>query len=330
MKLKLLDYICCPQCKDRFLLNKKEVDNEEVISGELLCKKCNRSYSIINGIPRIISRDLLEKEVKTGSSFGYKWKIFPEFEKIKFSEFESYIGNHLDKEFFKDKIILDAGCGMGNFSSVAASFGAKDVIGVDLSTSVEAANRYTNEYKNLHFIQADINELPFKNDFDFIFSIGVLHHLPDCNSGFLGLVNKHLKTDGSIFVWFYGKEGNWIFRTFFDPIRENITSRLPEKLNAFLSGIITIPVFLAMKLIYVPLNKIMKGSFLPMNEYVMYFTKFGYRRIWENIMDKMIPPYHHYYSEQDMHELLENKAGLKDVEISFRNGNSWRGLGKKN
>ena len=46
-------------------------------------------------------------------------------------------------------------------------------------------------------------------------------------------------------------------------------------------------------------------------------------------MDKMIPPYHHYYSEEDMHELLEKKAGLENVEISFRNGNSWRGLGKK-
>merc|ERR1712015_122327 len=46
-----------------------------------------------------------------------------------------------NKHLFKDKIVLDVGCGTGILSMFAAKAGAKQVIGVDMSGIVEQAKK---------------------------------------------------------------------------------------------------------------------------------------------------------------------------------------------
>ncbi|AQZ16067.1 HMT1 (YBR034C) [Zygosaccharomyces parabailii] len=46
-----------------------------------------------------------------------------------------------NKDFFKDKIVLDVGCGTGILSMFAAKHGAKHVIGVDMSSIIEMAKK---------------------------------------------------------------------------------------------------------------------------------------------------------------------------------------------
>ena len=46
-----------------------------------------------------------------------------------------------NKHLFKDKIVLDVGCGTGILSMFAAKAGAKQVIGVDCSGIVEQAKQ---------------------------------------------------------------------------------------------------------------------------------------------------------------------------------------------
>lgn len=46
-----------------------------------------------------------------------------------------------NKDFFKDKIVLDVGCGTGILSMFAAQAGAKHVIGVDMSSIIEMAQK---------------------------------------------------------------------------------------------------------------------------------------------------------------------------------------------
>ena len=328
MKQKLLNYIVCPKCFHEFQLNILKLEDDEIISGELLCKNCAESYPIIEGIPRIFSKEIKKKEAKTSKSFGHQWLLFPEFEKSKEYEFESYTQPHMNKHFYKGKIILDAGCGMGHSASVVASYGAKEVIAVDFSNGIHVAYERFKDINNIHFIQCDIHELPFKNIFDLIYSIGVLHHLPDPSKGFLRLVNKHLKGNGYIFVWLYAKEGNWIYITFFDSIRKNITSKLPIKINVIGSAVLSAFLWVITNAIYKPLNRVKLNKILPMNNYFIFFADLGFRRLWVNVLDKMIPPYQFYYSKENIENLFK-KGNLKNVEISFRNGNSWRGFGKK-
>ena len=99
----------------------------------------------------------------------------------------------IEPAFFKDKLVLDAGCGIGRHAFFAAAYGAKEVIGIDLSDAVDTAFENVGHLPNAHIVQADIYDPPFRRataggDFDFIYSIGVLHHLPDPESGLRSLV----------------------------------------------------------------------------------------------------------------------------------------------
>ena len=50
-----------------------------------------------------------------------------------------------NKEIFKDRVVLDVGCGTGILSMFAAKAGAKRVIGVDYSDMIEHARRNVEE-----------------------------------------------------------------------------------------------------------------------------------------------------------------------------------------
>merc|ERR1712114_85302 len=57
-----------------------------------------------------------------------------------------------NKHLFKDRVVLDVGCGTGILSMFAAKAGAKMVIGVDCSTIVEQAKEIVKENKMDHVI----------------------------------------------------------------------------------------------------------------------------------------------------------------------------------
>ncbi|RLF27613.1 MAG: Trm112 family protein [Thermoplasmata archaeon] len=56
MKRELLDIICCPTCKEDLKLVIKKEENNEIIEGTLICKKCNSSYTIEDGIPNLLPK----------------------------------------------------------------------------------------------------------------------------------------------------------------------------------------------------------------------------------------------------------------------------------
>jgi SAM-dependent methyltransferase len=78
-------------------------------------------------------------------------------------------------------------------------------VGVDLSYAIESAHKNIGSRPNVHLAQADLFHLPFpQKAFDCIFSIGVLHHTPDCRNAVLGLI-PFLKDGGTLAVWVYPK-----------------------------------------------------------------------------------------------------------------------------
>jgi len=119
----------------------------------------------------------------------------------------------LSVDEIKGKRVLDAGCGAGRFTQVAAMMGAKEVIGVDLSDSIFAASENTKKFNNVKIMRGDINNLPFEDEsFDVIFSIGVLHHTPNTKQAFDSLY-RLLKPGGIMAIWVYSNEG-WKARAF--------------------------------------------------------------------------------------------------------------------
>jgi uncharacterized protein YbaR (Trm112 family) len=54
MKPDLIEILCCPACKTELDLNITKEENNDIIEGKLICKKCNFEYPIQDGIPNLL------------------------------------------------------------------------------------------------------------------------------------------------------------------------------------------------------------------------------------------------------------------------------------
>jgi len=177
MKEALLTPLACPQCRGQLTLKEEVFCGQEIVSGILSCNGCRRTYPIVRGIPRFVSTD------NYASSFSFEWNRFrtTQLDSVNHrgeseSRFQASLDFPLDR--LRGMLVLDAGCGMGRFAEVALKYEAK-VIGMDLSSAVEAASENLGTHLDAYFIQADLFAPPFREGtFDLVYSLGVLHHTP--------------------------------------------------------------------------------------------------------------------------------------------------------
>ncbi len=210
MKKNLYKLLCDPATgEDLELIIEKNI-GDEVLKGKLVSP--SNEYEIINSIPRFVNKE------NYSNNFGWQWNKWAsvQFEHSNINKpmegYTSKMFNQItewDKENLSEKIVLDMGCGSGRFTDVVLSNGGY-VIAVDNSSAIDAAkdNLKENLDKAL-FIQADILNLPIKdNVVDLSFSIGVLHHTPDPLKG-INESYRTLKKNGEFALSVYSKNTNY-------------------------------------------------------------------------------------------------------------------------
>jgi SAM-dependent methyltransferase len=330
VKAKLLDYLICPECQGELRLHAAEQDGIEIMSGELECVNCERAFPVVGGIPRFADLSEIDAEKQaTAVKFGWSWQEFSHEDEKYDEEFLGWIAP-VRPEFFEGKVVLEGGCGKGRHTSRVAGWGARDIVAVDLSDAVEVAFASTRGIENAHIIQADIYHLPLRRVFDYAFSIGVLHHLPDPRGGFRSLVSK-VKPGGHVSAWVYGAENNqWIIRLV-NPLREHVTSRMPSRMLFHLAKAPTLIMYLASKLLYGPLNRSERGRTIARhlfyNEYMEFVSGFDWREHHCIVFDHLVAPTAFYISGPEFEEWWRD-VHASDVVIGWRNKNSWRGFGR--
>ena len=225
MKSELLNLLICPHCHCDLVLRagKTDANNGEIREGTLqCCGSVDHVFPIVEYVPRFVSSEYYAE------SFGFEWNLFSstqlDYEPDSTERWQIYhlreirpgeqsrvtftLKTGLCEDDLRGKLVLDAGCGMGRFLDVCSRMGA-EVVGIDLSTAVLAAQRNTGCRPNVSIIQADLFNLPFRQEsFDIIYSIGVLHHTPDTKQAFLSLL-PYLKRQGRISIWVYAKRPRW-------------------------------------------------------------------------------------------------------------------------
>lgn len=325
MKESLLKYLACPDCGGGIELAEEVIEREgaEAMTGRLVCKACGRSFPIVAGVPRFtdLAEDAAQRE--TAENFGAQWLEFDHVEAHHSRQFLDWIAP-VTPDFFKGKVVLEGGCGKGRHTRLVGEWGAAEVIGIDLSVAVEAAFRNTRDLANVHIIQADIYRLPLKRNFDYAFSVGVLHHLPDPRGGFLSLAGR-VKPGGAISAWVYGRENNGWIVNFVNPVRARITSKLPPRVLYYLSLVPAAVLYLALKLVYAPLKDTALSGKLFYPDYLNYISSFPFREIHNIVHDHLTAPVAFYINRADFAEWFE-AAGIKAPRIEWHNRNSWRGF----
>jgi SAM-dependent methyltransferase len=305
-------------------------EGTEIIQGQLGCEGCKQVFPVIRGVPRFAAAEQLEPDkAATAENFGWQWQHFTHSDSLYADQFLGWIAP-VRPEFFEGKIVLEGGCGKGRHTSLAASWGAREVIGVDLSAAVETAFAATRDLENVHIVQADIYRLPFARMFDYAFSVGVLHHLPDPRAGFKSLASK-VRDGGHVSAWVYGAENNeWITRGI-NPLREKFSSRLDRRALLHLSKLPTAFMYLATKLVYGPLNRSESGAAIARhlfyNDYLSAISKFGWREQHTIVFDHLVAPTSHYIRREEFEEWWRD-VNATEVAISWHNKNSWKGFGR--
>ena len=324
MRKRLLDYLACPACEHDLTLRAEAVDGDHIMTGTLTCIGCSQEYRIERGVPRM-AYDVDQLEEKTAEAFGYEWTVYNELAERYRKQFLDWI-RPVDASFFQGKAVLEGGCGKGRHTALAAQFGARDVVAIDLGVAVEAAFANTRDMPNAHIVQGDLKRPPFKRVFDYAFSVGVLHHLPEPEEGFRSLVSR-VRPGGNVSAWVYGREGNgWIVHVV-SPVRERITSKMPHGILDALSALLTVPLFIATRLVYGPAKGRLLGMNLPYGQYLSYIAPFPFREQRSIVFDHLVAPVAYYISRDEFATWFQ-RAGMDDVRIEHHNGNSWRGFAR--
>jgi len=306
----------------------------------LICFACSEEFPIINGIPRVLpkkasglssgsngsadSNQILQSQ--TAASFGFEWthfsEMYPEWEK----NFWDYMFPRT-AESLRGKRVLDAGCGIGRHAYYAASCGA-EVWAVDISDAVEVAAK-NNRATGVRVIQADLNHLPFREEsFDLVYSMGVLHHLPDPERAFQYLL-RFVKPGGEFRMFLY-----WT------PERQRLKHLLLKAVSALRILTVRMPHRLLYPLSYVaaslvwtcfvwPYRALMRipmfsktADRLPLRQY----SRYPFRTCVNDQFDRLSAPLERRYSRGQVEQFLKS-GGLEEISVFPNFG--WVAFGRK-
>jgi len=245
------------------------------------------------------------------SEWAYQWTVLRDDELFLFQDWISPV----TLEDFRDKDVLECGCGGGQHTSFVAPY-AKHITAVDLNTTFIARDR-TRHFTNITFLEADISEMDLPERFDIVFSIGVVQHTDDPDKTVANL-KRHVKPGGSLILWVYSKEGNSLVEYLVEPLRKIILKHLPRSILLLLSRVITAVLYLPVFTLYLlPLH------FLPYYQYFQNFRRLSFGRNVLNVFDKLNAPQVQFISRDRITKWFGDNE-FCDLLVSSYRGVSWR------
>lgn len=264
--------------------------------------------------------DIGEKNIDTQvvNEFGDEW--------LKFYEHDDDLVKKGGEEYFdiltseminSNSYVLDIGCGTGRWTKYLAPK-TGFIEAVDPSDAIFAADKLLGNLQNVRLLKASVETLPFDDEtFDFVMSIGVLHHIPNTSQALIDCVKK-VKKGGYFFVYLYynlDRRGIFYKLLFYssNAIRKLI-SRLPGKIKHFVCDILAV-------VLYMPF--ILVGRFFKVSGFkglARSMPLHGYQNrsffmIRNDALDRFGTRLEQRFSKKQVIEMMQS-AGLTNIVIS--------------
>jgi ubiquinone/menaquinone biosynthesis C-methylase UbiE len=272
-------------------------------------------------------RDTHNLSKRTQKSFGYQWTEFADMVEANREHFLNYI-YPVKPEFLRGKKGLDVACGFGRHIYYASQLGADKMVGLDFSDAIWQAKTINAANKKITLVKGNIYDMPFREEsFDFAYSLGALHHLPDPEKGFQSILPL-IRRGGSVFIWVYSKKRK--FLNFFLEAFRKITTRIPLPFLKMLSFLLAMVDYFIFIYPYKVFSNVLKDTFIDntIPQRVKLYARFPFRVSWADWVDRLSAPIRFYYDEKDLKQWAEN-ANLKNITISATGLYGWRLYGEK-
>lgn len=260
---------------------------------------------------------------RTIEDFGRQWTVF--------DDAAGFFGS---KELLADFVmpfdlsqirgwrVLDLGAGTGRHVLAMLEAGAALVVALEPSQAIEVVREKTREFKDrVTLLQIAGDQIPPTAEFDAVFSIGVIHHIPD-PAPVVQAVYGALKPGGKFIVWLYGKEGNGLYLLLVKPLRW-LSTHLPHWALVALVRALDLPL-----VFYLYLCRCLPKVPLPLADYLRAIIAplpADKRRL--VIYDQLNPAYAKYYTRKEATELMA--AAPFQIAVHHRRGYSWVVIGEK-
>jgi SAM-dependent methyltransferase len=263
-----------------------------------------------------------ELQARTIADFGKQWTSY--------SDTSGFFGSpDLFNDFFNPLVrdtdvagrrVAEIGAGTGRFVNVLARAGASHVVAVEPSDAFRVLQQTTAPFRDrITYVNATGERIPPSGDLDYVFAIGVLHHIPEPGP-VVAAAFRALKPGGRLAVWLYGREGNTFYLMLARPmwwLRRRLSHRgldgFVRLLYPFFWAYMT-----ASRALPLPLSAYMRRVMVPLTP--------DKRRL--VIYDQLNPAYAKYYTRQEARTLLE-AHGFADVRLHHRHGMSWTVVGNR-
>jgi len=253
---------------------------------------------------------------RTIADFGQQWTAYRDNSGYygSLELLRDMFGPLLSPEDLAGRRVLEIGSGTGRIAAMLLAAGVAHVTAVEPSPAFDVLRENLQPHADrVTFLRLTGDAVPPGADVDFVFSIGVLHHIPDPDP-VVRAAYAALRPGGRLGIWLYGREGNGFYLSLLTPLRA-VTRRLPHALLAALVRVIDLPL-----VAYVGLCRVLP---LPLGGYMREVVSRldpAKRRL--TVYDQLNPAYAKYYTRDEATSLV-TRAGFKDVNVYHRHGYSW-------
>ena len=249
---------------------------------------------------------------ETVKGFGQEWSTFT----------QQALNDEERKELFdqyfclidwrhKPRRCLDMGCGSGRWAVLAAPL-VEELVAADASREALQVARRNVQAPNVSFVESCPENLPFPDGyFDLIFSLGVLHHLPDTEGAIRSLAKK-LCPCGTLLLYLYyafDKRLAW-FRGLWKATdwARRLISGSPFPLRYGLSQVIAV-------VVYWPLARAAKYFPVPDSWPLKFYAERSFYSMRTDALDRFGTRLEKRFTQRQIAEMLHS-AGLQNIRFS--------------
>lgn len=301
----------------------------EVMTGLLVNRRLQLFYPVTGGVPRLLTfptgvvRDFCRRyrsrldlelpgfsapsgsgapgEEATLRTFSNDWPDFEWDERAYWGQSpEDFFRTmrfalDLDHKELKDRLVCEAGIGVGGIADYVSRSTECELVGIGLSHAVDQAFRHFSANPFLHIVQASAFAPPLEPaSFDYVYSQGVIHRTYSTQAA-LRSISRLPKPGANLYVWVYSpadEQRTALRRVLYaiEGVLRPVYSRLPDRLQAVALAPWA-PLYIAHQKFAARSNP--------------HFTTYSWREAMQAARDRWTPRYVHRHSTEQVERWFE-------------------------